>query len=57
MNGWTADLPRIHGHYWVCVPGFGRGRTSALLHLHPLGLTVQFHHRVDARDRTERYED
>ena len=21
MDGWTPDLPRVPGHYWLAVPG------------------------------------
>ena len=24
MNGWTEDLPRIPGYYWVRIPGYAR---------------------------------
>ena len=22
MDGWTTDLPRIPGHYWIAIPPF-----------------------------------
>jgi hypothetical protein len=24
MNGWTTELPRIPGHYWIAIPPFER---------------------------------
>ncbi len=33
-TGWTSDLPRIGGYYWVRLPGYERAPTIAEIELH-----------------------
>ena len=32
--GWTSELPRIPGYYWVRLPGYERAPTIAEIELH-----------------------
>ena len=41
MNGWSPDLPRIPGHYWVGVPGFERAPDIAHVEDFGDGLVVR----------------
>ncbi len=39
-TGWSTDLPRIPGYYWVRLPGYERAPTIAEIELHDSVLEI-----------------
>ena len=44
-TGWSKDLPRIPGYYWVRLPGYECAPTIAEIELHEGVLGDQLAHR------------